>query len=85
MGHLLEASPPRVRLVRLPPTFRPSLPGRARRLQAVPTGHRGNTALPASCDVRGGVATMPRRAEIFACTVHCGHAHPWIWEGWATL
>ena len=24
---------------------------------------------------------MPHRAEISAGTVHCGHAHPWIWEG----
>jgi hypothetical protein len=62
----------------LPPSSL-SLPGRARRLQAVPTGRRGNRAPPDRNDVKGGVATVPRRAEISACTGHCGRAVPWIW------
>ena len=78
MGRLLEAGLPQVRLVRLPPSSRLSLPGRARRLQAVPTGHRGGRAPPDRSDVKGRVATVPRRAKISARTRHCGHAWPWI-------
>ena len=84
-GRLLEAGLPRVRLARLPPSFGLSQMGGARRPWAVPTGRRGSRAPPAFGDVRGGVATVPRRAEISAGTVHCGHAYPRIWEGWAVL
>ena len=66
MGRLLEAGLPRVRLVGLPPSSGLSLPGRACRLQAVPTGRRGNRVPPDRDDVEGGVATVPRRAEISA-------------------
>jgi hypothetical protein len=62
----------------LPPSSLP-LPGRARRRQAVPTGRRGNRAPPNRDDVKGGVATVPRRAEISARTGHCGRAVPRRW------
>ena len=75
-GRLLGAGLPRVRLVCPQPSSGLSLAGRAHHLRAVLTGGRGNRALPDRSDVRGGVATVPRWAEISACTEHCGHARP---------
>ena len=71
-GRLLGAGLPWVRLVWLPLPSGLSLTGRARRPWAVPTCSRGSRAWPVRSDVKGGVATVPRRAEIFTGMRHCG-------------
>ena len=76
-GRLLGADSQLGRLVALSSSsIRPSTGG-TRRPWVVPAGRRGHMTPPTGADVRAGMATVSRRAEISAGTAYCGHAYPW--------
>ena len=86
VGRLLVADSHPGRLVVLSPSFIRLPTGGTHHPWVVPAGHRGHMAPPPGADVRAGMATVSRRAEIFAGTAYCSHACPWKkgWE-WSSL
>ena len=65
----------------LSPSSGLTLAGGTRRPRVVQTSCHGCRILPTGADVKAGMAIVPRRIEISAGTVHCGHACPWIGGG----